>query len=439
MTSLHQLFQWGIEHQGNSSSSSINSPQTKRELSQFDRNFLNAAMRSDASKMKGILDIYQSKDSTLEEKEIALEDLEFFVQTIDNACDLSHSTVNGLKVLLDAIRYDRKDPNKQGDFFHSSQVRMRAAWVLATALQNNPKLQAEAQNEDALHILTETLNQEISILSLFSIESKKSNEEQSTLEFLERGDLSLIAKLIFAISPLLNSKLAIKQFREESGFHSLNVLLRMKKENINWISDERRALTIQRENQLFTQQEDERLIEMIDKQIEEEEKNQNQSDISDVEDDVRNRARVLQKQRAIIRMQRKLNLNEREKAIEDDYSLWLRCARRTMFTLKRIMDNHDEMKYAFIKDLEGETIQTMSMILHSHSEDPDLREKTVLALSTLLFGGNVLQNRALQDLKANHSSFIQELLSNVMDAQKMEGDESNCRESFDQIINSLRK
>ena len=45
-----------------------------------------------------------SEDSTLKEKEVALEDLEFYVQGLDNANDLDHPTVNGLKPLLQGLK-----------------------------------------------------------------------------------------------------------------------------------------------------------------------------------------------------------------------------------------------------------------------------------------------------------------------------------------------
>ena len=134
MASLHELFQWSIEQQtahGNTSNQATDRP--PRQLTEMDRAFLEAAIRTDASKMKGLLDIYTNPVSSEEAKEVALEELEFFVQTIDNAsenCVLERViAINSGKVarddILQRLMEIEKEKGKALDF-QMVDVRMEA-------------------------------------------------------------------------------------------------------------------------------------------------------------------------------------------------------------------------------------------------------------------------------------------------------------------------
>jgi len=91
-------------------------------------------------------------------KEIALDDLDELVDRIDNAVDLYK--IGGLPILLGCL----KSP------FPS--VRSRAAHVLATTVQNNPKCQQWALEQKGLSVLVESLK----------LSEKPNEEEYKVLE-----------------------------------------------------------------------------------------------------------------------------------------------------------------------------------------------------------------------------------------------------------------
>lgn len=100
--------------------------------------------QSDVVRMKEARDVLLNPSATKEELEEALDNLLFLIESIDNANDLH--TIGGLKPVISCL----KSP-------HSS-VRMGAAWVLATAAQNNAKVQGQITEQDGLALLLEVLN-----------------------------------------------------------------------------------------------------------------------------------------------------------------------------------------------------------------------------------------------------------------------------------------
>lgn len=161
------LFHWAIEHSSPNNVSSPSNSSTATDVSStttpstttttpqpIDKKWLDAMLRTDASKMKALIDIFNSKESPIEEKLIVLQELEFFVQNIDNANDLHHSSVNALVPILNAL--ERNEDNMERFGSHFKDVRMRCAWILATALQNNPKLKQQVMELNGIVILTAT-------------------------------------------------------------------------------------------------------------------------------------------------------------------------------------------------------------------------------------------------------------------------------------------
>jgi len=86
-------------------------------------------LKSDAEKMKSLVHILKNNEFSLEEKEAALEELQFFVEQRENAVDLYHPTIDGLGYILQALQSPFRG------------IRWRAAWILATMLQNNTNCQ----------------------------------------------------------------------------------------------------------------------------------------------------------------------------------------------------------------------------------------------------------------------------------------------------------
>jgi len=166
------LFHWAIEHSSPNNVSSPSNSSTATDVSStttpstttttpqpIDKKWLDAMLRTDASKMKALIDIFNSKESPIEEKLIVLQELEFFVQNIDNANDLHHSSVNALVPILNAL--ERNEDNMERFGSHFKDVRMRCAWILATALQNNPKLKQQVMELNGIVILVNALKDEV--------------------------------------------------------------------------------------------------------------------------------------------------------------------------------------------------------------------------------------------------------------------------------------
>jgi len=138
--------------------------------------------------------IFTSEQSTQEECEISLEELEFFVQTVDNANDLVQ--IKGISPLLRGLSHP------------ISSIRSRCAFVLGTALQDNLKVQEQVLEMNGVKLLVEALKRESQM--------NKSIEAMYT-----------IGKIIYAIMALLGHNLkAQKDFRQQEGFKELLNLLK---------------------------------------------------------------------------------------------------------------------------------------------------------------------------------------------------------------------
>lgn len=138
--------------------------------------------------------MYQDESTSLAEKEACLEELEFFVQIIDNANDLNHPSVNALKPLLDGL----KNPQPT--------LRALCAFALGTALQNNPKVQIQVVQMNGLSELLAGFRAELSNPNYYS--------------------LFIFSKLLYALISLLDQNPKIqKEFRDASGFNLLHEIM----------------------------------------------------------------------------------------------------------------------------------------------------------------------------------------------------------------------
>ncbi|CAH8385250.1 unnamed protein product [Eruca vesicaria subsp. sativa] len=115
-------------------------------------------MPSDAKLMQIAVSDLNNASLSLEDRYRALQELLILVEPIDNANDLSKS--GGLKVVA-------------GELYHSdSEVRKLAAWVLGTACQNNPFVQAQVLELGALATLIKLVNSsstEEAVKALFAV------------------------------------------------------------------------------------------------------------------------------------------------------------------------------------------------------------------------------------------------------------------------------
>ena len=159
------------------------------------------------------LRIFSAEGSTVQEREAALDELNFLTEAIDNANDLPQ--LGGLAPLIAALQ----DP--------AAGIRERAAWTLGTCSQNNIafqlQLMASGGVEPLLKLLQEDAVPEVRSKALFCISGLLRNNKEASDEFtrkggwqamikcFRRGDLNLARKLTFILNNFMQHIPAIKE------------------------------------------------------------------------------------------------------------------------------------------------------------------------------------------------------------------------------------
>lgn len=112
-----QLLKWALENSGTPGSGDDN-----KELSSERLAFLNSAFDpADSVKMRGCIRCITDKQDTIENKLIALDNLELLVESIDNACDVEKLDL--WNPLLDSL--------------NNEELTCGILWIIGTAAQNN--------------------------------------------------------------------------------------------------------------------------------------------------------------------------------------------------------------------------------------------------------------------------------------------------------------
>jgi len=337
------LFHWAIEHSGTNASSSSNTTSsdsattnTNTSLQPIDKKWLDAMLRSDANKMKALIDVFNSKESPIEEKLIVLQELEFFVQTIDNANDLHHSSVNALVPILNAL--ERNEANMERFQSHFKEVRMRCAWILATALQNNPKLKQQVMELHGIDIMLNALKDEVeAFLNTTNIDNSNNNNNNHNAYL---GSLETLSKILYAISSLLTAnKIGQKIFVQTGGFAVLNSMLLVDKKQLL----EYKQRTLQHKQQSNSDKNE------VDLDYEYA-KNQPEVDpnvmvIEDIEEKVKSKAKLWRD----MKEQHKLTTADTTDDVDPELS-WLRITRRIVFLLKKLVIESAPLKLALVTD-----------------------------------------------------------------------------------------
>jgi hsp70-interacting protein len=183
------LLKWSIAHSDGT--------QAPRQLSEEDKRFFAEAMESQTvdiiKRMKEISmvmnmpsEVLESQGVTVEELEELLEELQEHVESIDMANDLH--AIGGLVPLLNYL----KNPN--------AGIRSRAAEVVSTIVQNNPKSQQQVMECNGLEKLLANFNSD--------------------------DNTKVRTKALGAISSLIrNNKVATDAFRLSNGYAGLREAL----------------------------------------------------------------------------------------------------------------------------------------------------------------------------------------------------------------------
>ncbi|ELR22342.1 ARM repeat fold domain containing protein [Acanthamoeba castellanii str. Neff] len=130
------LLRFCLEHSDGGNLTETQLPQRD----EADYKWLRAALndlQTDADRMKKLVEMLKSSESSETDKATALEELQYLIEDLDNANDLYK--IGGFEPVL-ALMNDKDSAN----------LRYWAAWAVATAVQNNPSSQAQAMEKGAL-------------------------------------------------------------------------------------------------------------------------------------------------------------------------------------------------------------------------------------------------------------------------------------------------
>ncbi|KAM9064742.1 nucleotide exchange factor SIL1 isoform 3-T4 [Sarcophilus harrisii] len=147
---------------------------------------LNVVIESDLQIMVRLINQFNSSSTTLEEKIMALYDLEYYVHQMDNARDLL--SFGGLQVVINGL-------NSTEDL-----VKEYSAFVLGAAFSSNPKVQVEAIEGGALQKLLVILATDhplaVKKKVLFALSSLLRHFPYAQQQFLKLGGLHVLRSLV---------------------------------------------------------------------------------------------------------------------------------------------------------------------------------------------------------------------------------------------------
>ncbi|NXS97140.1 SIL1 factor, partial [Jacana jacana] len=158
-----------------------------RPIEQLKKEFekLNVKMETDYEIMVKLISKFNSSASTLDEKVVALYDLEYYVHQVDNAKDFL--SMGGLQLVIEGLNSTE------------AALKENAAFVLGAALSSNPKVQIEAIEGGALQKLLVILatDQPLAVKkkALFALSSMLRHFPYAQQQFLKLGGLQVLRSL----------------------------------------------------------------------------------------------------------------------------------------------------------------------------------------------------------------------------------------------------
>ncbi|XP_067852611.1 nucleotide exchange factor SIL1 isoform X2 [Heptranchias perlo] len=149
---------------------------------------MNVMIETDMEIINKLVGKFNSSSATLEEKIVALYDLEYYVHQVDNAQYLM--STGGLQLVINALNSTER------------LIQEHAAFVLGAALSSNPKVQIEAMEAGALQKLLVLLatDQPVAIKkkALFAFSSMLRHFPFAQQQFLKLGGLQVLGQLFQA-------------------------------------------------------------------------------------------------------------------------------------------------------------------------------------------------------------------------------------------------
>ncbi|KAJ1565608.1 hsp70 nucleotide exchange factor fes1 [Nowakowskiella sp. JEL0078] len=209
------LFRWSVINNATESEDTTSKAESLVAEEKIDPKWLDVILGKDSSiQMREYMDTITNENSTDEDKYIAFEGLQEvisfvkdLVEIADNANgvydfilifnlvnEFSTEDLKPLKMWAKLIKIFRSSPNPK--------LRFCAAWVIGSAVYNNPKSQLDYLSFDGLKIsflqlIEEKDNVEIQAKVLFAISGIIRHNVEAFKKFIEFGGFTLLTKLIF--------------------------------------------------------------------------------------------------------------------------------------------------------------------------------------------------------------------------------------------------
>ncbi|CDS11362.1 hypothetical protein LRAMOSA03625 [Lichtheimia ramosa] len=190
---MEKLLQWAVNNSDREElqkqAEAVRKGEVKPDPSKFDPKIIEAILgKDDATRMKEAVECIANTNDTLENREIALDNLELLIEGIDNANNIE--AMNLWPALLGQLTAPEPE------------IRKGVAWVCGTAVQNNPKAQTAFITHKGLDALLDLLKTE--------------------------QDKQVKGKLIYALSGVLkHSPPAIDAFLDKDGLPVLCDILKL--------------------------------------------------------------------------------------------------------------------------------------------------------------------------------------------------------------------
>ncbi|KNC99601.1 uncharacterized protein SPPG_04989 [Spizellomyces punctatus DAOM BR117] len=152
-----ELLQWAVTHTTDESSAIPERPVTREPI---DPKWIDVILgKDDAVKMKECVETIRGTEKSLDDKLAAFDELEMLVESLDNANDLRPLSL--WTPIIDQL--SSQEP----------KMRMYAAWVLGTAVQNNPRSQTDFLDSGGLgpilRVLASDPDEEVRAKALYCV------------------------------------------------------------------------------------------------------------------------------------------------------------------------------------------------------------------------------------------------------------------------------
>ncbi|ORX71939.1 ARM repeat-containing protein [Linderina pennispora] len=170
---------------------------TRPEPKKIDPEILDAILGKPASvQMTECVDAAEDTTQSVDDREIALDNLEMLIENIDNAANLQPLALwPRLVKLLD-------DPEPS--------VRTGVLWVMGTAVQHNPKAQKSFGSNSCLKAVLEVLREdtvgEVRAKALYCVSSYVRANVAGLTEFISQGGLLVLLQAIESAATVLGQK-----------------------------------------------------------------------------------------------------------------------------------------------------------------------------------------------------------------------------------------